>query len=215
MQIVGHGDTSASLQLYAVASVIAQEAVNLHRRVDVYIHLNVQMLIRSLLRFNTQGVCEVAEGYQVGKLVFDGKGRILQYIRDIRVAQNIQCASHLQVVQRSPDAIVNVNIYLTVCQGVTCLGRIYQLVILGSDIQVQLHILQVAEVDVSVQRQRVVAGCVSLYLRQVYMTMINIQRIVGDAQVDVVCLGRNIQRVCGNAARKDGIAGTALYLEVS
>ena len=86
-------------------------------------------------------------------MVLYGDGGVAQYIGDISITQYHQFSSHLQVVQCACSPCVHIHVHLAIRQGSPASWGIYQVVVLGSDVQGELYLLQIAEVNGTVDGQ--------------------------------------------------------------
>ena len=165
----------------------------LRRLGNVDVHLHVDALALHVNNLRWYRIVEVHKGYDVGELVIDSKRRVGEDAADIRAAQHIELSAHLQVGERAPKSAAKVDEDLAVGQRALPLRSIDELIVVGSHIHVELHSVEVAEVDIAVEHKRRLACSICLDAVKVDTTVLDGNRMVWYLQVHVVAVCIDMQ----------------------
>ena len=165
------------------------------RLCDAHIHLDVEVLTFHIQRLCSNCVSKVAEGDDVRELVINGKRRIGEDAADIRTAEHIEPSAHLEVGKCSPKPSAKVDEHFAVSQRALLLRSIDELVVVGSYIHIQLHTLQVTEINITVEHQRRLACGVCLDSVEIEAAALHSNRMVGYLQIHVIAVGLDVKRV--------------------
>ena len=151
----------------------------LSRLGNAHVHLHVDALALHLDRLRSNSVTEIRKGDDVCKLVVIGKRRVGQHHTDIGTAQHIELSTYTEVVERAPETAAHVNEDLAISQRTLPLRRIDELIVVGSDIHVELYLTEVTEIDIAVEHKRCLARCVCLDAVKVEAAVVDRNRMVG------------------------------------
>ena len=124
------------------------------RHVDGHIHL--EAIQWRTLDDNLRGVTEISKLHQFVQLVVRRQRRVTQHVAHICRAQHFQTSTHREVVQRTAHAGKHVDESLAIGDALRILLGTDNLVVTGLHTQIDHHLVYMAEVNVTLDIQRVV-----------------------------------------------------------
>ena len=118
-------------------------------------HIHRESVEWRTLDDNLRGVAEVRKLNQIVQLIVGGQGRVAQHIAHIGSSKYLQTTTHIQVVQRTTHGGKHIDEGLSIGYALGILLGVDNLEITGSHPHVDHHLIEIGEVDLALDVQRV------------------------------------------------------------
>ena len=145
--------TSHQIDVIGVVSIEVGHHMGTLRHLKGHIHC--ESVECWTLNDNLRSIAEVSKLDQIVQLIVCSQGRVAQHIAHISSSQHFHTTSHIQIVQRATHGGKHIDEGLSIGYALGILLGVDNLEITGSHPHVDHHLIEIGEVDLALDVQRV------------------------------------------------------------